>query len=108
IGLGVVSSLATVVVLIGWLRFAGVAGTFQPTDGGMLVTMQWWLVFWLALSAGLLLSLWLGYRGWRVFYSAHAGAPASRDRTLEERETREAIAAAEAIVQAARRNPPER
>ncbi len=111
VGLGLVSGTATVVVLVGWLRMAGIAGTFQPHEGGVLLAMQWWLVFWLALSAGLLASLWVGYRGWRFLYP-------QRDRTLEVvpepadperfREAREAVAAAEAIVRDARTNSTDR
>ena len=73
--------------------------------------MQWWLVFWLALSAGLLASLWAGYRGWRFLYP-------QRDRSRRVvadpvdpegiQEAREAIAAAEAIVRDARKNSSDR
>ena len=111
VGLGLVSGTATVVVLVGWLRLAGIAGTFQPDSGGVLLAMQWWLVFRLALSAGLLASLWAGYRGWRFLYP-------QRDRSRRVvadpvdpegiQEAREAIAAAEAIVRDARKNSSDR
>ena len=111
VGLGLVSGTATVVVLVGWLRLAGIAGTFQPSAGGVLVAMQWWLVFWLALSAGLLASLWAGYQGWRFLYP-----PRRRTRQVVAepadpegfREAREAVEAAEAIVRDARKNSSDR
>lgn len=111
VGLGLVSGTATVVVLVGWLRLAGIAGTFQPDSGGVLLAMQWWLVFWLALSVGLLASLWAGYRGWRLLYP-----PRNRSRRVVAdpvdpegfREAREAVAAAEAIMRDARKNSSDR
>lgn len=111
VGLGLVSGTATVVVLVGWLRLAGIAGTFQPDSGGVLLAMQWWLVFWLALSAGLLASLWAGYKGWRFLYP-----PRSRTQQVVAEpadpegfhEAREAVAAAEAIVREARKNSSDR
>jgi len=112
VGLGLVSGTATVIVLVGWLRLAGIAGTFQPDAGGVLMAMQWWLVFWLALSAGLLASLWAGYRGWRILYADRAKATtATREDdmdSVERREALDAIAAAEAIVREARTNTPDR
>lgn len=94
-GLGVASGAVTVVVLVGWLRVADIAGTFRPEAGGVLATAGWWIAFWLALSAGLLASLWLTYVAWRALY------PVKR-RHDDSREEREAVAAAEAIVDDAR------
>ncbi len=110
VGLGLVSGTATVVVLVGWLRLAGIAGTFQPDAGGILMAMQWWLVFWLALSAGLLASLWAGYRGWRILYPGRTRSNVTtvEPDSAERREALEAIAAAEAIVREARTNTPDR
>jgi len=110
VGLGLVSGTATVVVLVGWLRLAGIAGTFQPDAGGVLLAMQWWLVFWLALSVGLLASLWAGYRGWRILYPdrTRAKSRAEAADSIARREALEAIAAAEAIVREARTNTPDR
>lgn len=99
VGLGFVSGAATVIVLVGWLQVADIAGTFQPAGGGLLATVAWWVVFWLALSTGLLGSLWAGYRAWRALYPVKR----RRDETRNEmREEREAVSAAEAIVEANR------
>ncbi len=94
-GLGLVSGLATVAVLVLWLQVAGIAGTFRPAAAGVWSTAGWWVAFWLALSSGLLASLWAGYRAWRVLYPV-------KQRHDVVREEREAVAAAEAIVEAAR------
>ncbi|MGE3960341.1 MAG: hypothetical protein AB7F65_01500 [Dehalococcoidia bacterium] len=94
-GLAAVSGLATIAVLIAWLHVAGISGTFRPEAGGILAATAWWIAFWLGLSAGLLASLWLGYRGWRVLY------PVQQRREVA-REERDAVAAAEAIVERAR------
>lgn len=96
IGLGIVSGAATAIVLVAWINLAGIAGTFRPSSAGILEAIGWWAAFWLALSFGMLASLWLGYRGWRLLY------PAKR-RLDETREEQHAIAAAEAIVQDALR-----
>lgn len=95
-GLGVVSGLATVVVLVGWLRLADISGTFQSTGSGALETVGWWIVFWLALSAGLLGALWLAFRAWH-------GVDAVGRRREEAREGQQAIAEAAAILDEARR-----
>jgi len=95
VGLGVVSGAATVVVLVAWIHLAGIAGTFRPSSGGIAEAVAWWALFWLALSLGMLASLWLGYRVWHVLYPA-------KQRLDETREEHQAIAEAEAIVEEAR------
>lgn len=95
VGLGMISGIATVAVLVLWLQVAGIAGTFQSASGGIWSTAGWWVVFWLALSSGLLASLWIGFRVWRIAYPV-------KQRHDVVREEREAVAAAEAIVEAAR------
>ena len=95
VGLGIVSGIATVAVLLLWLQVAGITGTFQPASGGFWATAAWWVAFWLALSAGMLASLWVGYRAWRMLYPV-------KQRHDDVREERDAVAAAEAIVDAAR------
>ena len=67
-GLGAVSGIASVVVLVGWLHAVDITGTFRPDAGGILATVAWWTALWLALSGGVLLSLWVGYRAWRALY----------------------------------------
>ena len=92
VGLGGLSGLATVAVLVGWLQVADISGTLRPEASGFLVAAGWWVVFWLALSAGMLASLWLGYRLWCATYPVKQ----------RQDSTREAVAAAEAIVEEAR------
>src|SRR3546814_16599304 len=68
VGLGGLSGLATVAVLVGWLQVADISGTLRPEASGFLLAAGWWVVFWLALSAGMRASLWLGYRRWGATY----------------------------------------
>jgi hypothetical protein len=101
VGLATLTGLVTVVVLIAWLRVAGSTGLFSE-ESGLLATAGWWALLWLVLSGGLLAGLWGGYRAWAALYPLAGRYRAARAAVREERE---AVRAAEALLDATRTAP---
>lgn len=100
-GLGMLAGTVTAAVFLGWIAVAGAAGTFGGGSSDVLAAAGWWGVLWIALSVGLLAALWLGYRVWRATYPV-----ARRRETI--REQHEAVHAALALLENARRAPERR
>lgn len=98
VGLATLTGLVTVVVLVAWLHLAGSTGLFSE-DSDLFRTAGSWALLWLALSAGLLAGLWGGYRAWAALYPLVGRYRASRAAVREERE---AVLAAEALLDAMR------
>lgn len=94
-GLGIVAGTVTVVVFLAWLRITAILGVFEGEETLLLIDAVWLTGLWIAISVALLVGLWLGYLAWE------RAAERQRQHAYL-REQREAVAAAEALLDAAR------
>jgi len=94
-GLGIVAGTVTVVVFLAWLRITTFLGVFEGEETLLLIDAVWLTGLWIAISVALLVGLWLGYLAWE------RAAERQRQRAYL-REQREAVEAAEALLDAAR------
>ncbi len=96
VSLGALGGTITAVVFFGWVALSQAAGTFSSGQSvDVLAVAGWWGILWLALSAGLIAGLWLGFHCWRAAYPTAQRREAARAQ-------REAVAAAEAFLEEAR------